>query len=140
MAVTRTLSIIKPDATNRNLTGKINAKFEDAGLRIVAQKRIHLTKAQAGAFYAVHAERPFYDELCDFMSSAPVVVQVLEGEDAVAANRTVMGATNPAEADAGTIRKEFALSIGENSVHGSDSEENAAIEIAFFFAQTEVVG
>ena len=140
MAVTRTLSIIKPDATNRNLTGKINAKFEDAGLRIVAQKRIHLTKAQAGAFYAVHAERPFYDELCDFMSSAPVVVQVLEGEDAVTANRTVMGATNPAEADAGTIRKEFALSIGENSVHGSDSEENAAIEIAFFFAQTEVVG
>ena len=140
MAVTRTLSIIKPDATNRNLTGKINAKFEEAGLRIVAQKRIRMTKEQAGQFYAVHAERPFYDELCDFMSSAPVVVQVLEGEDAVAANRKVMGATNPAEADAGTIRKEFALSIGENSVHGSDSEENAAIEIAFFFSGLEIVG
>lgn len=140
MAVTRTLSIIKPDATNRNLTGKINAKFEDAGLRIVAQKRIHLSKAQAGQFYAVHAERPFYDELCEFMCSAPVVVQVLEGDDAVAANRTVMGATNPAEADAGTIRKEFALSIGENSVHGSDSDENAAIEIAFFFSGIELVG
>ena len=140
MAVTRTLSIIKPDATNRNLTGKINAKFEDAGLRIVAQKRIHLTKTQAGQFYAVHAERPFYDELCAFMSSAPVVVQVLEGADAVLANRTVMGATNPAEADAGTIRKEFALSIGENSVHGSDSDENAAIEIGFFFSDIEIVG
>ena len=140
MAVTRTLSIIKPDATNRNLTGKINAKFEDAGLRIVAQKRIHLTKDQAGAFYAVHAERPFYDELTTFMSSAPVVVQVLEGEDAVLANRTVMGATNPADADAGTVRKDFALSIGENSVHGSDSDENAAIEIAFFFSGLELVG
>jgi len=140
MAVSRTLSIIKPDATNRNLTGKINAKFEDAGLRIVAQKRIHLTKAQAGAFYAVHAERPFYGELCEFMSSAPVVVQVLEGEDAVLANRTVMGATNPADADDGTIRKDFALSIGENSVHGSDSDENAAIEIAFFFSGLEIVG
>lgn len=140
MAVTRTLSIIKPDATNRNLTGKINAKFEDAGLRIVAQRRIHLTKAQAGAFYAVHAERPFFDELTTFMSSAPVVVQVLEGEDAVLANRKVMGATNPAEADAGTIRKEFALSIGENSVHGSDSDENAAIEIAFFFSGLDLVG
>ena len=140
MALERTLSIIKPDATKRNLTGKINAKFEDAGLCIVAQKRIHLSKAQAGVFYAVHAERPFYDELCDFMSSAPVVVQVLEGEDAVTANRTVMGATNPAEADAGTIRKEFALSIGENSVHGSDSEENAAIEIKFFFNDDEIVG
>ncbi|MEM1161475.1 MAG: nucleoside-diphosphate kinase [Pseudomonadota bacterium] len=140
MAVSRTLSIIKPDATNRNLTGKINAKFEDAGLRIVAQKRLHLSKAQAGKFYEVHAERPFYDELCEFMCSAPVVVQVLEGEDAVTANRTVMGATNPAEADAGTIRKEFALSIGENSVHGSDSDENAAIEIAFFFSGIELVG
>ena len=140
MAVTRTLSIIKPDATNRNLTGKINAKFEDAGLRIVAQRRIHLTKAQAGAFYAVHAERPFFDELTTFMSSAPVVVQVLEGEDAVLANRMVMGARNPAEADAGTIRKEFALSIGENSVHGSDSDENAAIEIAFFFSGLDLVG
>ena len=140
MAVSRTLSIIKPDATKRNLTGQINAKFEAAGLRIVAQKRIHLTKAQAGQFYAVHAERPFYDELCEFMASEPVVVQVLEGEDAVTANRTVMGATNPADADAGTIRKEFALSIGENSVHGSDSDENAAIEIAFFFSGLELVG
>lgn len=140
MAVTRTLSIIKPDATNRNLTGKINAKFEDAGLRIVAQKRIHLTKAQAGKFYEVHAARPFYDELCEFMSSAPVVVQVLEGEDAVAKNREVMGATNPADAAEGTVRKEFALSIGENSVHGSDSAENAAIEIAFFFSGLELVG
>ena len=140
MAVTRTFSIIKPDATNRNLTGQINAKFEAAGLRIVAQKRIHLTKAQAGKFYEVHAERPFYDELCTFMSSAPVVVQVLEGEDAVAKNREVMGATNPADAADGTIRKEFALSIGENSVHGSDSDENAAIEIAYFFAGVELVG
>ena len=140
MAVSRTLSIIKPDATKRNLTGQINAKFEAAGLRIVAQKRIHLSKAQAGKFYEVHAERPFYDELCEFMASEPVVVQVLEGEDAVTANRTVMGATNPADADEGTIRKEFALSIGENSVHGSDSDENAAIEIAFFFSGLELVG
>ncbi|MCL5777880.1 nucleoside-diphosphate kinase [Limibaculum sp. FT325] len=140
MAVTRTLSIIKPDATKRNLTGAINAKFEAAGLRIVAQKRIHLTKAQAGKFYEVHKARPFYDELCDFMASAPVVVQVLEGADAVAKNREVMGATNPAEAAEGTVRKEFALSIGENSVHGSDSDENAAIEIAFFFAGIEIVG
>ncbi|GMG83212.1 nucleoside-diphosphate kinase [Paralimibaculum aggregatum] len=140
MAVTRTFSIIKPDATKRNLTGKINAKLEDAGLRIVAQKRIHMTKAQAEKFYEVHAARPFYGELTDFMSSAPVVVQVLEGEDAVAKNREVMGATNPAEAAEGTIRKEFALSIGENSVHGSDSEENAAIEIAYFFSGTEIVG
>jgi len=139
MAVERTLSIIKPDATNRNLTGKINAKFEDAGLRIVAQKRIHLTKAQAGKFYEVHAERPFYDELTGFMSSAPVVVQVLEGEDAVAANRRVMGATNPANADPGTIRKEFALSMGENSVHGSDSPETAATEIAYFFSSLEII-
>ena len=133
MAVTRTFSIIKPDATNRNLTGAINAKLEAAGLRIVAQKRIHMTKAQAEKFYEVHAARPFYGELTDFMCSAPVVVQVLEGEDAVATNRRVMGATNPANADAGTIRKEFALSMGENSVHGSDSDENAAIEIAYFF-------
>ena len=140
MAVTRTFSIIKPDATNRNLTGAINAKLEAAGLRIVAQKRIHMTKAQAGKFYEVHAERPFYDELTTFMSSAPVVVQVLEGEDAVATNRKVMGATNPAEADEGTIRKEFALSIGENSVHGSDSDENAAIEMAYFFSGIELVG
>ena len=140
MAVERTLSIIKPDATARNLTGAINAKFEAAGLRIVAQKRLHLTEAQAGKFYEVHKERPFYGELCAFMASGPVVAQVLEGEDAVAKNREVMGATNPAQADAGTIRKEFALSIGENSVHGSDSAENAAIEIAFFFSGLEVVG
>ncbi|MEL6999173.1 MAG: nucleoside-diphosphate kinase [Pseudomonadota bacterium] len=140
MAATRTFSIIKPDATNRNLTGAINAKLEEAGLRIVAQKRIHMTKAQAEKFYEVHAERPFYGELTDFMCSAPVVVQVLEGEDAVATNRKVMGATNPADADAGTIRKEFALSIGENSVHGSDSDENAAIEMAYFFAGIELVG
>jgi nucleoside-diphosphate kinase len=140
VALTRTLSIIKPDATNRNLTGKINAKLEEAGLRIVAQKRIRVTREQAGAFYAVHRERPFYDELCTFMSSAPVVVQVLQGESAVAKNREVMGATNPAEAAEGTIRKDFALSIGENSVHGSDSDENARIEIAFFFSQLEIVG
>ena len=140
MAVTRTFSIIKPDATARNLTGAINAKFEAAGLRIVAQKRIHMTEAQAGEFYAVHKERPFYGELVSFMASGPVVVQVLEGEDAVAKNREVMGATNPAEAAEGTVRKEFALSIGENSVHGSDSDENAAIEIAFFFSELEIVG
>jgi len=140
MAVERTLSIIKPDATARNLTGAINKMFEDAGLRIVAQKRIQLTPAQAGAFYAVHAERPFYGELCDFMASAPVVVQVLEGESAVSRNREVMGATNPAEAAEGTVRKAFALSIGENSVHGSDSAENAATEIAFFFSGLELVG
>lgn len=140
MAVTRTFSIIKPDATERNLTGQVNAKLEAAGLRIIAQKRIRLSKEEAGRFYAVHSERPFYDELCTFMSSAPVVVQVLEGENAVAKNREVMGATNPEEADAGTIRKEFALSIGENSVHGSDSDENAAIEIAFFFSELEIVG
>jgi nucleoside-diphosphate kinase len=140
MAVTRTFSIIKPDATKRNLTGQINAKLEAAGLRIVAQKRIHMTKAQAEKFYEVHAERPFYGELTDFMCSEPVIVQVLEGEDAVAKNREVMGATNPAEAADGTIRKEFALSIGENSVHGSDSDENAAIEMAYFFAGIELVG
>lgn len=140
MAVERTLSIIKPDATERNLTGKINALFEDAGLRIVAQKRLHLTKAQAGKFYEVHSERPFYDELCEFMSRSPVVVQVLEGEGAVAKNREIMGATNPAEAEQGTIRQQFAESIGENSVHGSDSLENAGIEIAFFFAGLEIVG
>ena len=140
MATERTLSIIKPDATTRNLTGKINAKFEEAGLRIVAQKRIHLTKAQAGEFYKVHAERPFYDELCTFMASAPVVVQVLEGEGAIAKNREVMGATNPAEADEGTIRAEFAESVGENSVHGSDAPETAAEEISYFFAGIEIVG
>lgn len=140
MAVERTLSIIKPDATNRNLTGKINAKFEDAGLRIVAQKRIHLTPAQAGQFYAVHKDRPFYGELCEFMASAPVVVQVLEGEAAIARNREVMGATDPAEAAAGTVRADFALSKGENSVHGSDAPETAAEEIAYFFSGLELVG
>ena len=140
MAVQRTFSIIKPDATNRNLTGAINAVFEKAGLRIVAQKRIQMTQAQAETFYAVHAARPFFGELVEFMTSAPVVVQVLEGENAVLKHREVMGATNPAEAAEGTIRKEFALSIGENSVHGSDSEENAAIEIAQFFAGNEIVG
>ena len=140
MAATRTFSIIKPDATKRNLTGAINAKLEAAGLRVVGQKRIQMTRAQAEAFYAVHKERPFFGELTEFMASGPVVVQVLEGEDAVAKNREVMGATNPAEAAEGTIRKEFALSIGENSVHGSDSAENAAIEIAFFFSEIEIVG
>ncbi len=140
MALERTFSIIKPDATRRNLTGKINAKFEDAGLRIVAQKRIHMTKAQAGQFYSVHAERPFYDELCDFMSSEPVVVQVLEGENAIAKNREIMGATNPADAAPGTIRADFAESVGENSVHGSDAPETAAVEIAYFFAGIELVG
>jgi len=140
MAIERTLSIIKPDATNRNLTGAINAKFEAAGLRIVAQKRIHLTPAQAGKFYEVHKARPFYGELCEFMSSAPVVVQVLEGENAIAKNRDVMGATNPAQAAEGTIRKEFALSIGENSVHGSDAPETAAVEISYFFSGLELVG
>lgn len=140
MALERTFSIIKPDATKRNLTGKIVAKFEEGGLRVVAQKRIHLTKAQAGVFYGVHKERPFYDELCEFMSSEPIVVQVLEGENAIARNREIMGATNPAEADAGTIRKEFALSIGENSVHGSDAPETAKEEIAYFFSGLELVG
>lgn len=140
MAVQRTFSIIKPDATRRNLTGAINAKLEEAGLRIVAQKRIHMSLEQAQGFYAVHKERPFFGELTEFMSSEPVVVQVLEGEDAVAKNREVMGATNPEEADAGTIRKDFALSIGENSVHGSDSLENAKIEIEFFFKPEEIVG
>jgi nucleoside-diphosphate kinase len=140
MAVERTLSMIKPDATNRNLTGKINAKFEEAGLRIVAQKRIHLSADQAGAFYAEHAARPFYGELVEFMSSAPIIVQVLEGEGAILKNREVMGATNPANADEGTVRKEFALSVGENSVHGSDSPEAAAREIAFYFSGLELVG
>lgn len=140
MAVEHTLSIIKPDATRRNLTGKINAKFEEAGLRIVAQKRILLTKEQAGEFYAVHRERPFYDELTSFMSSGPVVVQVLEGEGAIARNREVMGATNPADAAPGTIRAEFAESVGENSVHGSDAPETAKDEISYFFAGIELVG
>ena len=140
MAIERTLSIIKPDATRRNLTGKIVAKFEDAGLRVVASKRIQLSKAQAQAFYAVHKERPFYGELVDQMSAAPVVVQVLEGEGAILKNREVMGATNPANAAEGTIRKEFALSMGENSVHGSDAPETAANEIKFFFSDIEIVG
>ncbi|SDE14100.1 nucleoside-diphosphate kinase [Paracoccus isoporae] len=140
MATELTLSIIKPDATKRNLTGKIISKFEEAGLRVVASKRIHLSPAQAGAFYAEHSERPFYAELCEFMSSEPVVVQVLAGENAIAKNREVMGATDPAEAAEGTIRKEFALSKGENSAHGSDSPESAAREIAFFFSGLELVG
>jgi nucleoside-diphosphate kinase len=140
MTQQRTFSIIKPDATRRNLTGKINATIEAAGLRIVAQKRVQLTKAQAEGFYAVHKERAFFNDLVSFMISGPVVVQVLEGDNAVAKYREVMGATNPENADAGTIRKEFAESIEANSVHGSDSLENAAIEIAYFFAQTEIVG
>ena len=133
MAVERTLSIIKPDATRRNLTEKINQRFEDAGLRIVAQKPLSLTREQAEGFYAVHAERPFYNDLCDFMTSGPIVVQVLEGEDAIAKNREVMGATNPDDAAEGTIRKDFAESVEANSVHGSDSPETAATEIKFFF-------
>jgi nucleoside-diphosphate kinase len=140
VAITRTFSIIKPDATRRNLTGAVNAMIEAAGLRIVAQKRLHLTKAQAEGFYAVHSERGFFGELVNFMISGPVVVQVLEGEDAVPAYRAIMGATNPANADAGTIRKELAESIEANTVHGSDSDENAAIEIAYFFSQTDIVG
>jgi nucleoside-diphosphate kinase len=140
MALERTFSIIKPDATKRNLTGKINAKFEDAGLRIIAQKRIHLTLEQAGEFYAVHKERPFFSELCEFMASAPIIAQVLEGEGAIAKNREVMGATNPSDAAAGTIRADFAESMGENSVHGSDAPETAALEIAYFFSGLELVG
>ena len=140
MATERTLSIIKPDATRRNLTGKINAMLEDAGLRIVAQKRIQLSRAQAEGFYAVHSERPFFNDLCNFMISGPVVVQVLEGDGAVQKNRDMMGATNPANAAEGTIRKTFAESIEANSAHGSDSLENAAIEIAYFFSGIEIVG
>ncbi|MEM7044905.1 MAG: nucleoside-diphosphate kinase [Pseudomonadota bacterium] len=140
MAMQRTLSIIKPDATRRNLTGEINARFEKAGLRIVAQRRIQLSRAQAEAFYGVHKERPFFNDLCNFMTSGPVVVQALEGEDAIAQNRKVMGATNPAEADEGTIRKDFAENIEANSVHGSDAPETAAEEIAFFFAGVDIVG
>ena len=139
MAKERTLSIIKPDATRRNLTGAVNAKLEAAGLRIVAQKRVQLSEAQAKAFYAVHKERPFYNDLVSFMISGPVVVQVLQGDNAVARNREVMGATNPANAEPGTIRKEFAESIEANSVHGSDSLENAKNEIAFFFSESEIV-
>ena len=140
MAVERTFSIIKPDATRRNLTGKINARFEEAGLRIVAQKRIWMTHTQAEAFYGVHKERPFFKGLCTFMTSGPVVVQVLEGDNAIAKNREIMGATNPANAAPGSIRKDFAESIEANSVHGSDSPETAATEIGYFFAGAEIVG
>ena len=136
----RTLSIIKPDATRRNLTGRINSMLEDADLRIVAQKRLQLNLGQAERFYDVHRDRPFFGELCEFMTSGPVVVQVLEGEGAIAVNRRVMGATNPAEADDGTIRKEIAVSLTENSVHGSDGPETAAQEIAFFFAGIDIPG
>ena len=140
MAVTRTFSIIKPDATRRNLTGAVTKMLEDAGLRVVASKRIHMSREQAEGFYGVHRERPFFGELCDFMTSGPVVVQVLEGEDAVKRNREVMGATNPSDATEGTIRKVFAESIEANTVHGSDSDENAAIEIEYFFKPEEIVG
>jgi nucleoside-diphosphate kinase len=140
MAVTRTFSIIKPDATRRNLTGAITSMLEEAGLRVVASKRIRMTRDQAEGFYAVHRDRPFYNDLCTFMTSGPVVVQVLEGENAVLRNREVMGATNPAQADEGTIRKTYAESIEGNSVHGSDSDENARIEIDFFFRPDEIVG
>jgi nucleoside-diphosphate kinase len=140
MAVERTFSMIKPDATRRNITGKVIDKLESAGLRVLASKRIHMTKAQAEAFYAVHRERPFFEELTTFMSSGPTVVQVLEGEDAIARNREVMGATNPAEAALGTIRADYATSIGENAVHGSDGPETAREEIAFFFSESEIVG
>ena len=140
MAIERTFSMIKPDATRRNLTGAINAKIEQAGLRIVAQKRVQMTRAQAETFYGVHRERPFFGELVDTMTSGPVVVQVLEGENAIKAYRDVMGATNPEKADAGTIRKDFAVSMGENSVHGSDAPETAAIEIAQWFSGNEIVG
>jgi len=140
MAVQRTFSIIKPDATERNLTGAVNAVIEKAGLRIIGQRRIQMTQAQAERFYAVHSERPFFGELVEFMTSGPVVVQVLEGENAVAKYRDVMGATNPADAAEGTIRKLYARSIGENSVHGSDSEENAGLEIAQFFSEADIAG
>ena len=140
MAIERTLSIIKPDATRRNLTGQINARFEQAGLRIVAQRRVRLTLEQAQGFYAVHRERAFFDDLCGFMISGPVVVQVLEGEDAIAKNREIMGATNPANADDGTIRKDFAESIEANSVHGSDAPETAVQEISYFFSALDIVG
>ncbi|MCH7634771.1 MAG: nucleoside-diphosphate kinase [Proteobacteria bacterium] len=140
MAIERTLSIIKPDATRRDITGKINAAFEAAGLRIVAQKRLRLTLERAQAFYAVHEARPFYDDLCAFMTSGPVVAQVLEGENAIEKNREVMGATNPAEAAPGTIRALYAESIEANSVHGSDAPETAATEISFFFSEDEIVG
>ena len=140
MAVERTLSILKPDATRRNLTGAINQRFEVSGLRIIGQRRLRLTTEMAQQFYAVHAERAFYGELCAYMTSGPIVAQVLEGENAVVRHREVMGATNPVNADEGTIRKDFGESVEANSVHGSDSAENAAIEIAYFFAQTDIVG
>ena len=140
MALERTFSIIKPDATRRNITGKVISKLEEGGLRVVASKRIHMSREQAEGFYGVHKERPFFGELVDFMMSGPVVVQVLEGENAVLRNREIMGATNPAEADAGTIRADFAESIGENSVHGSDAQDTAKEEIAFFFSENEIVG
>lgn len=140
MAVQRTLSILKPDATRRNLTGKINARFEENGLRIVAQKRMWMTRQQAEGFYAVHKDRAFFGDLCDFMSSGPVVVQVLEGEDAITRNREIMGATNPANAAEGTIRKDYGESIEANSAHGSDSPETAATEISYFFSGLEIVG
>ncbi len=139
MALERTLSIIKPDATRRNITGRINSRFETSGLAIIAQRRLKLTRERAEAFYAVHKERPFFGSLCDFMTSGPVVVQVLEGEDAVARNREIMGATDPAEAAEGTIRKDLAESKEANSVHGSDSPENAAEEITFFFSDDEII-
>jgi len=139
MAVERTLSILKPDATRRNLTGAINQRFEETGLRIIAQRRLQLTLEQARQFYSVHAERAFYDDLCAYMTSGPIVAQVLEGENAVVRHREVMGATNPANADTGTIRKDFGETVEANSVHGSDSVENAAIEIAYFFSQTDIV-
>jgi nucleoside-diphosphate kinase len=140
MASERTFSILKPDATRRNLTGAVNALIEKAGLRIVAQKRVRMTREQAETFYAVHKERPFFGELCEFMTSGPVVVQVLEGDNAIARYREVMGATNPANAAPGTIRKEFALSVGENTVHGSDAPDTAQVEIAQFFSGNEIVG
>jgi nucleoside-diphosphate kinase len=140
MATERTFSIIKPDATRRNLTGAVTKMLEDGGLRVVASRRIHMTREQAEGFYGVHRERPFFNDLCTFMTSGPVVVQVLEGENAIARNREVMGATNPANADEGTIRKTYAESIEANSVHGSDSPENAKIEIDFFFKPEEIVG
>ncbi|HOP20660.1 MAG TPA: nucleoside-diphosphate kinase [Amphiplicatus sp.] len=140
MALERTFSMIKPDATRRNLTGKIVAKFEEGGLRVVASKRVRITREQAEGFYAVHRERPFFGELVDFMCSGPVVVQVLEGENAIARNREIMGATDPKKAAAGTVRAEFAESIGENSVHGSDAPETAAVEINYFFSDIEIVG
>ncbi len=140
MAVERTLSIIKPDATKRELTGRINARFEEAGLRIVAQKRVRLSRGQAEGFYAVHRERPFYDSLCAFMTTGPVVVQVLEGENAIAKVREIMGATNPADAAPGTIRADFAESLEANSVHGSDAPATAAFEIGYFFSEIEIIG